>query len=103
MDAKLTYIKLNSQAACPPRAAVPVNQGCCGRFFHSQHPDRLRSWLRPFLLCPAKANMLFSIIYKFRVKRKIYYRNLDVDHTVDRQGRVTSNTYDAIRELLSTI
>jgi YD repeat-containing protein len=32
----------------------------------------------------------------------ILYRKLDVDHTIDRQGRVTSNTYDAIRELLST-
>ena len=25
-----------------------------------------------------------------------------MDHTIDRQGRVTRNTYDAIRELLST-
>ena len=41
MEEKLAYIKLNSQTACPPRTAVPVNQGCCGRFFHSQHPDRL--------------------------------------------------------------
>jgi hypothetical protein len=24
---KLAYIKLNRQTACPPRAAVPVNQG----------------------------------------------------------------------------
>src|SRR5665213_2734588 len=39
---KITYIKLNIQTACPPRTAVPVNQGCCGRFFHSQHPDRPR-------------------------------------------------------------
>src|ERR1700676_1400057 len=33
---------------------------------------------------------------------KTFYNKLDVDHTVDRQGRVTYNTYDAIRELLST-
>src|SRR5471032_1323744 len=54
-DAKLAHIQLNSQTACPPRTAVPVNQGCCGRLFHSQHPDRLRSWLRPFLLCRRSA------------------------------------------------
>jgi RHS repeat-associated protein len=30
------------------------------------------------------------------------YNKLDVDHTVDRQGRVTRNQYDAIRELLQT-
>ena len=46
----VTDIKLNSQTARPPHTAVPVNHGYCGRFFHSQHPDRLRSWLRPFLL-----------------------------------------------------
>jgi len=56
MEEKLAYIKLNSQTACPRRAAVPVNQGCRGRFIHSQHPDRLRSWLRPFQLCPADNN-----------------------------------------------
>jgi hypothetical protein len=33
MKAKLTYFKLNSQTACPPRTAVPVNQGCCGGSF----------------------------------------------------------------------
>jgi hypothetical protein len=27
-EAKLTYVKLNSQTPCPPRGAVPVNQGC---------------------------------------------------------------------------
>lgn len=50
VEVKFTYIRLNSQTACPPRTAVPVNQGGCGRLFHSQQPDRLRSWLRPFLL-----------------------------------------------------
>jgi len=35
LKAKLAYIKLNSQTPCPPRGAVPVNQGCFGRFFHS--------------------------------------------------------------------
>src|ERR1700678_1635989 len=46
-EAKLAYIQLNIQTPCPPRGAVPVNQGYCGRFFHSQRPDRLRSWMRP--------------------------------------------------------
>ena len=32
-EAKFTYIILNSQTPCPPRGAVPVNQGRCGRFF----------------------------------------------------------------------
>ena len=50
-EAKLTYIRLNSQTPCPPRGAVPVNQGCCRRLFHSQHPDRLRLWLRLSQLC----------------------------------------------------
>jgi hypothetical protein len=49
---KLAYIKLNSQTPCPPRGAVPVNQGYCGKFFHSQYPLRFRSWLRPPKLCP---------------------------------------------------
>jgi hypothetical protein len=40
--AKLTYVKLNSQTPCPPRGAVAVNQGCCRRLFHSEHPVRLR-------------------------------------------------------------
>jgi len=53
-EAKLTYIRLNCQTPCPPRGAVPVNQGCSRRLFHSQHPDRLRSWLRPFQLCQTK-------------------------------------------------
>jgi DNA-binding beta-propeller fold protein YncE len=40
-EAKLTYIKLNNQTTCPPRAAVPINQGCCQRVsFTSRHPDR---------------------------------------------------------------
>src|SRR6266567_7205083 len=50
-EAKLAYVRLNSQTPCPPRGAVPVNQGCCRRLFHSRHPDRLRSWLRPPQLC----------------------------------------------------
>ena len=50
-EAKFTYIILNSQTPCPPRGAVPVNQRCCGRLFHSQHRDRLRSWLRQSQLC----------------------------------------------------
>ncbi len=35
---KLAYIKLNRQAACPPRAAVPVNQRMMGGSFtrHAQ-------------------------------------------------------------------
>jgi hypothetical protein len=33
MEAKLAYIQLNSQTACPPRAAVPVNQGRCRSYF----------------------------------------------------------------------
>ena len=37
-EAKLAYIRLNSQTPCPPRGAVPVNQGCCGRLFHSATP-----------------------------------------------------------------
>ncbi|HEU0038726.1 MAG TPA: hypothetical protein VFR76_05590, partial [Verrucomicrobiae bacterium] len=53
-EAKLTYIKLNIQTPCPPRSAVPVNQGCCGRLFHSQHLDRLRSWMRLAQLCRGK-------------------------------------------------
>ena len=48
---KLAYIRLNRQTPCPPRGAVPVNQGCCRRLFHSQQPDRLRSWRRPSQLC----------------------------------------------------
>src|SRR5207245_67526 len=34
---KLTCLRLNTQTPCPPRGAVPVNQGRCRRFFHSQH------------------------------------------------------------------
>jgi hypothetical protein len=37
-EAKITYITLNTQTPCPPRGAVPVNQGPRGRFFHSQRP-----------------------------------------------------------------
>jgi hypothetical protein len=40
-EAKIAYIRLNTQTPCPPRGAVPVNRGCCGRLFHSQHPHRL--------------------------------------------------------------
>jgi len=52
-EAKLTYVRLNTQTPCPPRGAVPVHQGCCRRLFHSQHPDRLRSWMRLPQLCRA--------------------------------------------------
>jgi hypothetical protein len=35
-EAKLTYIRLNNQTPCPPRGAVPVNQGCrLSSFTHS--------------------------------------------------------------------
>jgi hypothetical protein len=65
MEAKLPYIRLNRQTPCPPRGAarraaavlrrlIPVNQGCFRRLFHSQHPDRFRSWLRPPQLCQTK-------------------------------------------------
>ena len=54
LEAQIAYIRLNSQTPCPPRGAVPVNQGCSRRLFHSQHPDRLRSWLRPSQLCQTK-------------------------------------------------
>src|SRR5882724_9712736 len=57
-EAKMTYVRLNSQTPCPPRGAVPVNQGCCGRLFHSQHPDRFRSWLRPPQLCQLSTGMV---------------------------------------------
>src|SRR2546427_4723062 len=50
-EAKLAYVKLNIQTPCPPRGAVPVNQGCCGRLFHSRHPARFRSWMRLPRLC----------------------------------------------------
>src|SRR6266567_2983895 len=40
--AKLAYVRLNSQTPCPPRGAVPVNQGCSRRLFHSRHPVRFR-------------------------------------------------------------
>ncbi len=43
-----------------------------------------------------------SISYPDGTSDQTFYANLDVDHTVDRQGRVTRNTYDAIRELLTT-
>jgi len=46
--------------------------------------------------------MLFSILYRFLVKWKTVNRSLDVAKTIDRQGRATTNQYDAIRELLQT-
>ena len=55
-EAKLTYIRLNRQTPCPPRGAVPVNQGRCMRLFHSQRPARFRSWRRPSRLCQAWCN-----------------------------------------------
>src|SRR5439155_4605909 len=45
-EAKLAYFKLNIQTPCPPRGAVPVNQGCNRSLFHCKHPDRFRSWMR---------------------------------------------------------
>src|SRR6266852_1546809 len=45
-EAKLAYIILNIQTPCPPRGAVPVNQRCRRRLFHSRHPVRSRSWMR---------------------------------------------------------
>lgn len=56
MEAKFAYLKLNSQTACPPRTAVPVNQAMFLEILHSQHPVRLRSWLRPIQLCPPKGS-----------------------------------------------
>jgi hypothetical protein len=53
-EAKLTCVKLNRQTPCPPRGAVPANHGNCRRLFHSQHPDRFRSWRRPSRLCQTK-------------------------------------------------
>jgi hypothetical protein len=41
IEAKLTYVTLNIQTPCPPRGAVPVNQGRRGRLFHSQRPSSL--------------------------------------------------------------
>src|SRR5881397_3618053 len=51
IEAKLTYVRLNTQTPCPPRGAVPVNQGRSRRLFHSLRPDRLRSWMRLAQLC----------------------------------------------------
>jgi hypothetical protein len=34
-EAKLTYVRLNTQTPCPPRGAVPVDQGCGREFFTS--------------------------------------------------------------------
>src|SRR5881628_1263283 len=51
IEAKLTYVRLNTQTPCPPRGAVPVNQGRSRRLFHSLRPDRLRSWMRLAPLC----------------------------------------------------
>jgi RHS repeat-associated protein len=43
-----------------------------------------------------------QVLYPDGTTDQTVYKNLDVDHTVDRQGRTTQNTYDAIRELLFT-
>ena len=40
-DKEARLLKLNRQTACPPRAAVSVNQGCGGRLSHSTHPVRV--------------------------------------------------------------
>jgi hypothetical protein len=50
-EGKLTYMRLNTQTPCPPCDAVPVNRGRYRRLFHSQRPDRFRSWMRVFSLC----------------------------------------------------
>ena len=34
-EAKVTYIRLNTQTPCPPRGTVPVNQGRDWEIFHS--------------------------------------------------------------------
>lgn len=41
-EAKLTYVRLNSQTPCPPRGAVPVNQGRgFASMFHLSTPGSL--------------------------------------------------------------
>ena len=34
-EGKIAYIRLNIQTPCPPRGAVPVNQGRAWKLFHS--------------------------------------------------------------------
>jgi len=50
-EGKLAYIKLNIPTPCPPRGAVPGNQGRCWRLLHSGRPVRLRSGMRLSRLC----------------------------------------------------
>ena len=51
IEAKLTYVRLNTQTACPPRTAVPVSTRAWLGVFHSARPDRFRSWMRLPQLC----------------------------------------------------
>jgi pectin methylesterase-like acyl-CoA thioesterase len=47
-EAKLGYVKLNIQTPCPPRSAVPVNQGRTWEAFAlCSFRIELRSWMRP--------------------------------------------------------
>jgi hypothetical protein len=49
------YIRLNIQTPCPPRGAVPVNQGRTWESFSILSvPVRFRSWMRPSQLCKQK-------------------------------------------------
>jgi RHS repeat-associated protein len=45
---------------------------------------------------------LTSTVYPDGTSDQTVYNKLDVDHTIDRQGRLTQNWYDAIRELMQT-
>jgi len=66
-EAKLTYIRLNTQTPCPPRGAVPVNQGRGERFFHPARPVRFRSWMRLPQLCrPGSSQKLATHRKAFR-------------------------------------
>ena len=62
------------QMPCPLRSTVLVNQECCGRFFHSQHPVRLRSWRRPCQLGSCRAYPL-SVCWQCRNCRGKIWRS----------------------------
>ena len=98
---KLAYIRLNRQTPCPPRGAVPVYQACCGRFFHSQHAVRIRSWRRPFRLCRS-IDYLFSawlVILIFIASATGFFApkafGLTIGQT-DANGHTTTFRYDAL-------
>ena len=98
---KLTYIRLNRQTPCPPRGAVPVYHTCCGRFFHSQHAVRIRSWRRPFRLCRS-IDYLFSAwlaILIFIASATGFFApkafGLTIGQT-DANGHTTTFRYDAL-------